>query len=118
MAKILLAEDDPAVVEMFERALTGDGHVVVSTGDGLAALEAAQADQFDLLISDVSMPSMDGIALIERLRVGQPQLPVILMSAVADELTRATQLVANHVRVLNKPVTLEQLRAEMGLALA
>ncbi len=117
MAKILLAEDDTAIREMVQRALVGDGHTVVAASDGAAALEAAGEGPYDVLVSDISMPEPDGVALAEQMLASQPGLRVILMSAIADELQRAQSL-GGGVRVLSKPVSLEQIRKDVAALLA
>ena len=68
MARILLAEDDAATRDMVQRALAMDGHEVIVTQDGAEALEKLQAapGRIDLLISDVQMPGLDGVALVEK----------------------------------------------------
>src|SRR5215471_19230327 len=68
MARILLADDDAATRELVQRALAMDGHDVVVTQDGAEALERLEAGggRIDLLISDVQMPGVDGIDLVEK----------------------------------------------------
>src|SRR5262245_54350671 len=109
MARILLADDDAATRDLVRRALATDGHTVTSTQDGAEALDKFQEapDAYDLLISDVQMPGLDGIALAEKCLAGHAQLRVILMSGFADELGRADHLKAKISRVLTKPFTLE-----------
>jgi two-component system cell cycle response regulator CpdR len=63
MAKILIAEDEDSLRRFVARALEMDGHQTVQAGDGAEALEQLQSDSFDLLLSDIRMPVMDGIAL-------------------------------------------------------
>ena len=63
MATILIAEDDRAVREFVSRALQRDGHDVTAVGDGVEALEALAENNFDMLLSDIVMPPLDGIAL-------------------------------------------------------
>jgi two-component system cell cycle response regulator CpdR len=63
MAKILIAEDEDSLRRFVARALEMDGHETVQAGDGADALEQLQSDSFDLLLSDIRMPVMDGIAL-------------------------------------------------------
>jgi len=117
MARILLAEDDTSTLEVLQRALTGDGHDVTAAHDGQEAYDAAMAADYDLLISDVSMPVLDGVSLVEQLLTRKDQLPVILMSAVADELARAQALPKSRVRVVSKPLTIERLREEVRAAI-
>jgi CheY-like chemotaxis protein len=118
MARILLADDDGATRDLVRRALATDGHSVTSTQDGSEALEKLQEapDGFDLLITDVQMPGLDGIALAEKGLAGCRQLRIILMSGFADELGRADHLKVS--RVLTKPFSLEQIRAAVKAALA
>ncbi len=120
MARILLADDDAASRDLVKRALATDGHSVTSTQDGTEALDKLQEapDGFDLLITDVQMPGLDGIALAEKALEGHPTLRVVLMSGFAGEFGRADHLKAKISRVLTKPVTLEQIRTAVREALA
>lgn len=120
MARILVAEDTPATCEMVRRALTSDGHEVVVSHDGTEALEHVQAasESYDLLISDVDMPGLDGIGLIERALKARPGLKVILMSGFAGGLERAEHLKPYTGAILSKPFTLDQIRAAVRAALA
>jgi CheY-like chemotaxis protein len=118
MARILLADDDAATRDLVKRALAVDGHLVTSTPDGAEALERLQEPgAFDLLISDVQMPAVDGIALAERALAAQPKLRVILISGFADELDRAKHLKSKVARVVAKPITLEGIRVAVKAAL-
>jgi two-component system cell cycle response regulator CpdR len=119
MARILLADDDAAARDLVQRALASDGHKVVATHDGAEALEQLQASgPFDLLISDVQMPGVDGIELIEKAVAMAPKMRVILMSGFAGELDRAKHLRSKIAREISKPFTLEQVRAVVKVALA
>jgi CheY-like chemotaxis protein len=118
MARILLADDDAATRALVERALGADGHSVTSTQDGAEALERLQAATFDLLISDVQMPGVDGIALAEKGLEAQPKLKVILISGFADGIDRAERLKKRKAaRVVAKPIALEGIRAAVKAAL-
>ena len=118
MARILLADDDAAARDLVQRALTVDGHSVTCTQDGAEALEQLQAAApFDLLIADVLMPAVDGIAVAEKAIARQPGLRVILISGFADALDRAQHLKTKVSRVVAKPVTLDGIRAAVRAAL-
>jgi CheY-like chemotaxis protein len=119
MARILLADDDAAARDLVQRALTGAGHSVTCTQDGAEALEQLQGatPAFDLLIADVLMPAVDGIAVAEKATAQQPGLRVILISGFADELDRAHHLKGKIARVVAKPVTLEEIRAAVRAVL-
>lgn len=112
MARILLADDDAATRDLVKRALETDGHTVDVTQDGSEALEKMREDgtSFDLLVSDVEMPGLDGVALAEHAFPLQPGLRVLLMSGFSEQLDRASEMSGPHVGVLSKPFTLEQVR--------
>jgi CheY-like chemotaxis protein len=119
MARILLADDDAAARDLVQRALAGDGHDVVATHDGAEALEQLQGNgPFQLLISDVQMPAVDGIELIEKALVIAPKMRVILMSGFSGELDRAKHLRSKIASEISKPFTLDQVRAAARAALA
>jgi CheY-like chemotaxis protein len=112
MARILLADDDAATRDLVRRALEADGHSVHVTQDGSEALECVEgagAQKFDVLVTDVEMPLLDGIALAQR-ALKQPALRVLLMSGFADQLDRASSLKSTQVAVISKPFTLEDMR--------
>jgi two-component system, cell cycle response regulator CpdR len=119
MARILLADDDAAARDLVQRALASDGHDVTATHDGVEALERLQGGaDFELLISDVQMPGLDGIELIEKALAITPKMRVILMSGFSDELERAKHLKSKIAGQISKPFTLEQVRAAARAALA
>jgi two-component system, cell cycle response regulator CpdR len=119
MARILLAEDDAATRDLVQRALGLDGHEVIVTQDGSEALDYLRAAPapVQLLISDVQMPALDGIGLVEAGLKAVPGLRVVLMSGFADELGRAEHLRSKIARVISKPFTLEQIRSAVKGAL-
>jgi two-component system, cell cycle response regulator CpdR len=119
MARILLADDDAATRDLVRRALGLDGHDVVVTSDGAEALERLQAatSHFAVLITDVQMPGLDGVALIEKSLAFNPKLRVVLMSGFADEIGRAAHLKTRIARIISKPFTLEQIRSAVKAAL-
>jgi two-component system cell cycle response regulator CpdR len=119
MARILLAEDDAATRDLVQRALGLEGHEVTVTQDGAEALEKLQAapTRFDVLVTDVQMPGLDGIALVEKGLAVNARLRVVLMSGFAGELDRAAHLKASISRVITKPFTLEQIRSAVKAAL-
>jgi DNA-binding response OmpR family regulator len=111
MAKILLSEDDAAVREFVSRALEGDGHDVTSTCDGGEAADvlAGGAGGYDLVLADIKMPVMDGIALALKVARDAPDLPIILMTGFADQRERAHGLDSLVADIIAKPFTLDEL---------
>ena len=82
--RILLVEDDHALREALLDTLLLEGHECVAVEHAEAALDCLRVESFGLLLSDINMPGMDGHQLLERVRVGYPTLPVLLMTAFAD----------------------------------
>ncbi len=109
MARILIAEDDMAVQNFVARALTHRGHEVGAVGDGVQALEALQKKSYDLLITDIVMPGLDGIGLALKVARDYPQLPVLLMSGYSAERQRAHNLDELICKVVPKPFTLKEI---------
>ena len=83
------------------------GHNVTAVGDGGAALAALEETPYDLLLTDIVMPGVDGIALALKATKDRPALPVVLMTGFADERQRAHNLDALIDRVVSKPFSLE-----------
>lgn len=114
MARILIAEDDEAARLLLSRALELDGHTVHAAADGAAALEYLQGGgEADLLLTDISMPLMDGIALALSVSRDFPALPVVLMTGFSDQRERASGLDALIKGVIVKPFQIEDVRAKI-----
>jgi two-component system cell cycle response regulator CpdR len=120
MARILVAEDDPSVRAFVVSALTMKGHEVVAEEDGGLAAETADAEngRFDLLLSDIKMPIMDGIALALLVAAKFPDVIIVLMTGFADQRERAHGLDALIYDVIVKPFTLADLLQKIDDALA
>ena len=119
MARILLTEDDDSVRGFVARALAHVGHEVIEAEDGGIALERlAEEGPFDLLLSDIRMPVMDGIALALSAGASHPGMPIVLMTGFADQRERAAGLEALVYDVIPKPFTLADLVAKVEDALA
>ena len=120
MVRILLAEDEAATRDLVRRALEAEGHsvdVMESGGDALEFMGRAPA-QFQLLVSDVNMPGMDGFELAAKARALNPKLAVVLMSGLVEQLERAKAMADKRYFTLSKPFTLDQVRASVRAALA
>lgn len=81
MFKILVAEDDSELRELFCRVLLRNGFTPIGVSDGVEALEALEHSYIDLIVSDIMMPRMDGYALIRNLRDAENQIPVLIITA-------------------------------------
>jgi two-component system, cell cycle response regulator CpdR len=119
MARILIAEDDEPVRGFVKRALELDGHSVIAECDGAAALDrlAEEDGRFDLLLSDIRMPLMDGIALALSAARDYPGLPILLMTGYADQRERAHDLEAIIEDVVRKPFSLAEIRTAVSGAI-
>jgi len=119
MARILIAEDEEALCAMCARALLSVGHEVETAADGSDALELLRREggRFDLLLTDIRMPIMDGIALSLAVARDYPDLIILLMTGYADQRERASGLDALIHDVIQKPFTLAGLRATVEEAL-
>ena len=117
MARILIAEDEDTLRRFVARALVMDGHDIVEAADGAEALEHLEAEAFDLLLSDIRMPVMDGIALASATADLSPEMPILLMTGYAEQRERAEPLMRIVVDVVAKPFTLPQIRQAVADAL-
>ena len=120
MARILIAEDEDTLRAMCARAVAMDGHAVETACDGSEALDLLkrEAASFDLLLTDIRMPIMDGIALALSAARDFPNLTILLMTGYADQRERAHGLDALIHDVIAKPFTLATLRGAVDEALA
>ncbi len=111
--RILLTEDDEAVRAFVARALELDGHNVDTACDGVEALESLVLNDgdYDLLVSDVKMPMMDGIQLAHNAADRWPGMRILLMTGFADQRERAEDLSKIIRDVVTKPFTLKEIRA-------
>ncbi len=111
---ILVVEDDPDIRDAVAFTLETAGHAVTAVGDGPAALEVLGKQAFNLVVSDLRMQPMDGLQLLDAIRAGHPQLPVMLMTAYGDVGTAVAAMRAGACDFLLKPfepaVLLDQVR--------
>ena len=120
MANILIVEDDEAVRTLVARALEKAGHIVAVAEDGehgYASIDAAQG-RFDLVVSDIRMPGMDGIEMAKAAVRRFPGLRILLVTGYADQRERAAELNGVVVDIVQKPFTLAEIRDRVARALA
>lgn len=118
MSRVLIAEDDTAVREFVRRALEHGGHVVETAHDGLDALGVLGESDFDLLITDIVMPGLDGIALALKVAKERPHMAILMMTGFAAERQRAHNLDELIHQVVAKPFSLREIcdAAEAAMA--
>lgn len=112
MSRILVVDDEESLRSLVARGLTMDGHDCLMAADGAEALDVliAEHGRFDLLLTDIRMPLMDGIALALAAKSQFPELPIMLMTGYAEQRERAKSLDAIVSEVMVKPFTIAELR--------
>lgn len=104
--------------EFVSRVLTLHGHSVLEAHDGVQAVELMNKHHFDLLLTDIAMPVMDGISLALKVRDARPGVPIILMTGYANESQRAHNLSVLIEELLTKPFNKDQLMKAVNAALS
>ena len=112
MIRILLAEDEESMRTYLARALENAGYEVIAVDRGTAALPLLDEQQFDLLLSDIVMPEMDGIELAQRCAELSPQTKVMFITGFAAVMLKASRE-APRAKVLSKPFHLKDLVMEV-----
>jgi two-component system cell cycle response regulator CpdR len=120
MPRVLIADDEDSMRALVARAIAMDGHQTVTAQDGAEALEILTREDgaFDLLLTDIQMPIMDGIALALAAARDFPRLTILLMTGFADQRERASNLSAIAHDVITKPFSVADIRTAVADALA
>ncbi|MEO1013891.1 MAG: response regulator [Pseudomonadota bacterium] len=118
MATILLAEDDESMRRFLRKALERAGHLVVDASQGDEALTELQLREFDLLLTDIVMPVMDGIELARRAAEIDPDMKIMFITGFAAVALNPVNKAPEDAKVLSKPFHLKDLVAEVDRAVA
>jgi two-component system, cell cycle response regulator CpdR len=118
MAKIILAEDDEDMRRFLVKALEKAGHQVTAFGEGASAFEEIKQSTFDLLLTDIVMPEMDGIELARRAAELDPQLKIMFITGFAAVALHPDSKAPKDAKVLSKPFHLRDLVAEVDRMMA
>ena len=120
MPRVLIADDEESMRLLVARAIAMDGHEIVTAEDGAEALDilTREGGSFDLLLTDIKMPVMDGIALALAVARDFPRLTVLMMTGFADQRERASGLEAIVHDVVTKPFAVADIRTAVADALA
>src|ERR1043165_6721146 len=113
MATILLAEDDDSLRRFLAAALERAGHAVTSCGNGAEAFECLRGVRFDLLLSDIVMPGLDGIELAKRAADLDPALKIMFITGFAAVALHPASEAPKNAKVLSKPFHLREIVAEV-----
>ncbi|MBA3397493.1 MAG: EAL domain-containing protein [Deltaproteobacteria bacterium] len=108
-ARVLVVDDDESLLHILARRFTRMGHAVECARDGKAAILALATGTFDVVVSDIAMPGMDGIELLIAIRAVDPDVPIVLMTGAPQVATAARAIEFGAVRYLTKPVPSDQL---------
>src|SRR6266566_2780196 len=101
--RILIVEDEPAMVEGLRDNFEYEGYDVISAGDGVAGLDRALADDPDLVVLDVMMPRMSGLDVCKQLKAKRPSLPIIMLTARGQEIDKVVGLELGADDYVTKP---------------
>ena len=117
--RILIVDDDPLIIESLRETLRGDAHRVTAADGGQAGIEAFEAarsrgEPFELVITDLGMPHVDGRRVAAAIKAASPATPVVLLTGWGQRLTAENQVPPHVDRVLNKPPRLRELRAALA----
>ncbi len=115
--RVLLVDDEPELRRTFKRALTRTGFEVVEAANGRLALQLLTQHDFEAVVSDVRMPDMDGLELLQRLLVVAPTVPVVLMSGSCGVVSAIELRDSGAFAFLDKPVQLDHLRGTAAAAI-
>jgi two-component system, cell cycle response regulator CpdR len=118
MSKILLAEDDGDMRRFLVRALQSAGFDVVSFDNGLSAYQRLREEPFELLLTDIVMPEMDGIELARRASELDPDIKIMFITGFAAVALNSDSTAPKHAKVLSKPIHLRELVNEVQKLLA
>ncbi len=116
MPRLLLVEDDPSIAEPLMAALRREGHEVTWSATGAEGLEAA-GPEIDLVLLDLGLPDIDGLEICRRIRTRIPDLPVLMLTARAEEVDAVVGLDAGADDYVTKPFRLAELMARIRAAL-
>jgi DNA-binding response OmpR family regulator len=111
--RLLIAEDDEAIVEPLTRALTREGYDVETVGDGLEAARRGIEGNHDLLVLDIGLPRIDGLEVCRRVRAVRPRVPIMILTAQGAELDVVVGLDAGADDYVAKPFRLSELLARI-----
>jgi two-component system KDP operon response regulator KdpE len=115
-SRILVVDDEPAIVRFLRTGLTGHGYTVLSAGNGRAAMEILEHEEVNLVVLDLGLPDMDGLDLIIRLRAIQSMVPVIVLSSRGEEKSKVEALELGADDYLSKPFGMDELIARVRVA--
>jgi len=116
-ARILIVEDEPAMVAGLRDNFEYEGYEVISAGDGVEGLDRALSEAPDLVVLDVMMPRMSGLDVCKQLKIKQPSLPIIMLTARGQEIDKVVGLELGADDYVTKPFSIRELMARVKAVL-
>jgi len=107
--RILVVDDEAVIREGIRRILGGEGYQVDTSGSGRLALEKVQEESYDVVITDLKMPGMDGMEVLKAIKILQPEVPVIIITGYATVETAVEAMKSGAFDYISKPFTAEQI---------
>ncbi len=103
MAKVLIVDDEEMICDLLKRSLSIEGFQTDTAENGMLGLQKCAENKYDLVISDILMPEMDGITMMEKIKDAQPEIPIILITGYAKQYTARKATEAGASDFLTKP---------------
>lgn len=115
--RILVVDDEQNSREGLTKILMKEGYEVIAAESGETALEEAKKQDFDLVITDLRMPEISGIDVLEKIREEKPDIGVIIVTAYGEVNSYLKAMTLGAFEYLNKPIKLDELRRVISKAL-
>ena len=115
--KVLVVDDDPVIGRSFDRVLSERGYEVCTAQDGPQALARISREDYDVVVTDIKMPGMDGLEVAERIRKARPWIPVVIITGYGTPAHEARAEAAGVAAFLNKPLSPETIERSARAAL-
>jgi DNA-binding response OmpR family regulator len=113
MATVMVVDDEERVRTLLAKSLSSQGHTVVTAASASAAIDRLESKAVDLVVLDLVMPGLGGLAVLNALNEGKKTTPVIVLSGVTDVASRVEALDRGAVDVVSKPFSLTELLARV-----
>lgn len=114
--RILVVDDEPAILRFLRASLESQGYVVAEAADGAAALQLASREAADLIVLDLGLPDMDGLDIVRKIRAGGATVPIIILSSCENECAKVAALDLGADDYITKPFGIDELLARVRMA--
>jgi CheY-like chemotaxis protein len=115
--KVLVVDDDPVVGKSFDRVLSGKGYAVITARNGQEALNKLEAEDYDVVFTDIKMPGMNGLEVAEQVKAKRPWLPVVIVTGYGTSANEARAEAAGVSGFLRKPLSPDMIEASTQKAM-